>query len=343
LDLIATKSLTRAFPLNPVFFYTLRLSSIATMAQQPASSTAVTPLDVAVLDVFTREALQGNALAVVPNASALSDAQMQALARETNLSETTFVFPRPEEIEAVEGIKVRIFTVAEELPFAGHPTLGTAAFLYEARQRRHATIVLDLLCGKVPVTFTPQADGSAFGQMTQREPVFGPELPGASFTQGTGCIVRLDPALPVQTVSTGIPFCIVPVASRADLDALSFNHAQAAMFLSEVGAKFAYFITKDSGAQAESAGSVASHHFIARMIFYNGEDPATGSAAGCATSYLVRNGALPPNAPAVISQGSHMARPSLIHVMADRAEDGRVHNVRVGGYTRHVMRGQYFL
>src|SRR4026207_1501892 len=105
------------------------------------------------VDVFTQTPLAGNPLAIFPDARGLNDAEMQALAREMNLSETTFVFPRDAATEAREGKKVRIFTVEAELPFAGHPTLGTALYLYasESNQEKPAEIALDLKAGKIPV------------------------------------------------------------------------------------------------------------------------------------------------------------------------------------------------
>ena len=122
------------------------------------------------IDVFTRQALAGNQLAVFTDARGLSDAEMQSLARETNLSETTFVFPRDQKTEQEQGVRVRIFTVGEELPFAGHPTLGTAFVL---RGSGHTEKVeLDLRIGKIPVRFS-QKDGALFGEMTQRDPEFG--------------------------------------------------------------------------------------------------------------------------------------------------------------------------
>src|SRR6478672_910646 len=109
------------------------------------------------LDVFTRELLQGNPLAVFHDGCGLTDEEMQALAREMNLSETTFILPRDPALEAKEGKQVRIFTVEEELPFAGHPTLGTALHLYASELASNSTksdqITLDLKAGKIPVRF----------------------------------------------------------------------------------------------------------------------------------------------------------------------------------------------
>src|SRR5213082_2221466 len=106
------------------------------------------------LDVFTRTPLAGNPLAIFTDARGLTDKQMQALAREMNLSETTFILPREPEIEATNGKRVRIFTTREELPFAGHPTLGTALYLYSTTDTAPDEIVLDLNVGKIPVRFT---------------------------------------------------------------------------------------------------------------------------------------------------------------------------------------------
>src|SRR6266446_4962941 len=135
------------------------------------------------LDVFTRTPLQGNPRASVKMASGLNDDEMQALAREMNLSETTFIFPRDPATEAKQGKKVRIFTVMEELPFAGHPTLGTALHLYASApdSQKSAEITLDLKVGKIPVRFTANSenagrkrvDGQVYGEMRQRDPEFG--------------------------------------------------------------------------------------------------------------------------------------------------------------------------
>jgi len=137
------------------------------------------------LDVFTRRPLAGNPLAIFTDARGLTDKQMQALAREMNLSETTFILPREPELEATYGKRVRIFTTREELPFAGHPTLGTALYLYSTTNTAPDEIVLDLNVGKIPVRFTAdstrardnRAEGDVFGEMRQRDPEFRAILP----------------------------------------------------------------------------------------------------------------------------------------------------------------------
>jgi trans-2,3-dihydro-3-hydroxyanthranilate isomerase len=122
------------------------------------------------VDVFSSRALEGNPVAVFTDARGLSDADMQAIALETGLSETTFIIPRDEATERADGVMMRIFTVAEELPFAGHPTLGTASVVAHAR---HVTeVALDLKVGRIPISFKAAPDG-LFGEMTQRDPEFG--------------------------------------------------------------------------------------------------------------------------------------------------------------------------
>jgi trans-2,3-dihydro-3-hydroxyanthranilate isomerase len=295
------------------------------------------------LDVFTRNPLEGNQLAVVPDARGLSDAEMQAVARETNLSETTFIIPREAAIEREHGAKVRIFTVAEELEFAGHPTLGTATLLH--RMRGENEIVLDLRAGKVPVRFSAR-DGGVFGEMTQRDPVFGS-------IHSKDALARevlewqpsdLDPDLPVQTVSTGLVFAIVPVASVKKLTTLAFDWKRAEAYLAKTDAKFLYFIARNNEGEAgeTKSGTMPAKRFRARMIFYNGEDPATGSAAGCATAWLVEHGAIATEEPAVIEQGVEIRRPSQMHVRATKTAGG-VRDVRVGGYAVEVTRGELTL
>src|SRR6266571_1270732 len=177
------------------------------------------------LDVFTQTPLSGNPLAIFPDARGLSDAEMQALAREMNLSETTFILPRDAATEAGEGKKVRIFTVEAELPFAGHPTLGTALYLYasESNQKKPAEISLDLKAGKIPVRFTANSentganrvDGQVFGEMRQRDPEFGTTFSREEVARVIGTAAdEIPPEWPIQIVSTGFPFAIVHFATR---------------------------------------------------------------------------------------------------------------------------------
>ena len=297
------------------------------------------------LDVFTQKPLEGNPLAVFPDAHGLSDTEMQALAREMNLSETTFILPRDAAIETQEGKKVRIFTVEAELPFAGHPTLGTTLYLYasEPSQTKPAEITLDLKAGKIPVHFTANSenaghervDGQVFGEMRQCDPEFGTPLLREDVARVIGIAVdEISSEWPIQPISTGLTFTIVPFRNRQTLSDLKFTYVQAAEFLRKSGANLFYFLCterREGGLEAR-----------ARMFFYGGEDPATGSAAGCAASWMVQHGVAKNDEQVVIRQGVECLRPSEMHVRATR-DEGRVINVRVGGYAVEILRGTVVL
>ncbi len=282
------------------------------------------------LDVFTNRPLEGNQLAVLPDARGLSDEEMQRLARETNLSETTFVFPRDPEVEQREGHKVRIFTVNEELPFAGHPTLGTAWCLYQHAPA--SEIVLDLKVGRVPVSFE-QREGQLFGEMRQVDPTFGRNHSHAEVANVLGIpVAELDESLPIQSVSTGMWFTIVPFRSLVTLQNLKVSWHQMEPYLRGLGDNsFFYFVCR------ETVNPHATLH--ARMIFYNGEDPATGSAAGCCTAWAVRNGVLASGQQGLIEQGLEARRPSAIYIRAENV-DGEIKNIRVGGHVVQIIDGR---
>jgi trans-2,3-dihydro-3-hydroxyanthranilate isomerase len=292
------------------------------------------------VDVFTQTPLAGNPLAIFPDGRGLSDEEMQALARETNLSETTFILPRDPGIEAREGKKVRIFTVEEELPFAGHPTLGTALYLYasESNSEKAARITLGLKAGKIPVSFKPNSehagnrvDGQVFGEMRQRDPEFGTPLSREDVARVIGIDVDEIPSeWPIQPVSTGLTFTIVPFRNQQTLSNLKFSYAQAAEFLRNTGANFFYFLCSE-----RRDGPLEVR---ARMFFYGGEDPATGSAAGCAASWLVKHGIGNSEEQMLIRQGAECRRPSEMYVRATRQAE-RVTDVRVGGYAVEILRG----
>jgi trans-2,3-dihydro-3-hydroxyanthranilate isomerase len=282
------------------------------------------------LDVFTCRPLEGNQLAVFTDARGLSDVEMQKLARETNLCETTFILPREEAIERSEGHKVRIFTVNDELRFAGHPTLGTAWYLRQ--QSTEEEVVLDLKIGKIPVRFE-QRDGLLFGEMRQADPQFGATHPHDSIAGVLGIPVSdLDENLPIETVSTGMPFTIVPFRTLAALQKFSIGWNQMAPYLATIGnPAFFYFVCR------ETIDPNATLH--ARMIFYNGEDPATGSAAGCCTAWAVKHGVLASETQGLIEQGIETRRPSFLYIRAAMAGD-HVTNVRVGGNVVQVINGE---
>ena len=284
------------------------------------------------LDVFTSVPLEGNQLAVFPDGRGLSDEQMQALAREMNLSETTFILPRDAATERDKGVRVRIFTVTEELPFAGHPTLGTARVI---RGNANAeSVALDLNVGKIPVRFTMR-DGLIFGQMTQRDPQFGQIHSREEVARAAGLALDdIAADVPIQTVSTGNAFAIVPVKSLAVLQNLAPTWSEMNKYLSKTEARFFYFVSR------EAVNPEA--RLQARMIFYGGEDPATGSAAGPCVAWAVQHGVIPPEQQALIEQGVEMKRRSRIYVMAGK-EDYKVVNIRVGGHCVEVVRGEVSL
>ena len=208
--------------------------------------TTRTKLEYFIVDVFTDTALEGNPLAVVMNTADLSTEKMQAIAREFNLSETTFVERRAPEIEQREGVRVRIFTTQEELPFAGHPTLGTATVLRMTAPEVVAndTVTLALNVGAVPVRFA--AEGS-FGEMTQRDPEFGAELDAAEVARLCGLGAEdLNPALQPQVVSTGTAFAIVVLRSCEALGRLNMKQQEATAWLRERGARW-FFVLAPTG------------------------------------------------------------------------------------------------
>jgi trans-2,3-dihydro-3-hydroxyanthranilate isomerase len=294
-------------------------------------------LDYFIVDVFTDRALTGNPLAVVMNTSDLSTEQMQSIAREFNLSETTFVERRTAEIESTQGIRTRIFTTEEELPFAGHPTLGTASVLKIADPTLalSSTITLAENIGPIPVAFDSKRPSSSnqalYAEMTQRDPEFGPVLDSARVAELLGLAVDdLDPTHPPQIVSTGSGFAIVLLCSLEALARLNVRQQEAATYLRPLGGRWFYVTApEDDG-------------FRARMQFNGSEDPATGSAAGCAISYLVARSIVPSGQQIHARQGVEMGRPSDLFLRAN-LDTAKVTNVRVGGSTVLVATGRLLL
>ncbi|HWS17244.1 MAG TPA: PhzF family phenazine biosynthesis protein, partial [Candidatus Elarobacter sp.] len=299
------------------------------------------------VDVFTSVPLEGNQLAMFADGRSLSDTEMQAIAKETNLSETTFILPRDAATERERGVRVRIFTTTEELPFAGHPTLGTAMVLRNEALRNEALrndalrgdsgaeeVVLDLNVGRIPVRFSTR-DGLPFGTMTQRDPEFKQKHSREDIARAAGLAIDdIADDLPIQTVSTGNPFAMVPLKSLAVLQNLSPTWATMKTYLEKTDAKFLYFVSRetlDPEARLQS-----------RMIFYNGEDPATGSAAGPCAAWAVQYGVVPADEQVLMEQGVEMKRRSRIFFSAGRNGD-KIVNVRVGGHVVEVVRGEFIL
>ena len=169
------------------------------------------------------------------------------------------------------------------------------------------------------------------------------ELPVVTWLCVAGTACRFggptgDPSLPIETVSTGVAFTVTPLKSMAVIQKLRVDTNRAAEYLEKTGGKFFYFVAR------ETVDPAARLH--ARMIFYNGEDPATGSAAGCTAAWMVAHGVADPDQRVLIEQGIEMHRPSRIFVRASRENspsDNRIVNVRVGGNAIEVMSGEVFL
>jgi trans-2,3-dihydro-3-hydroxyanthranilate isomerase len=298
------------------------------------------------IDVFTSKRLQGNPLSVFIDGRGLSDSEMQDLARETNLQETTFVFPSDPKIEREQGVKVRIFAPDGELPFAGHPTLGTASVLRslhpnnERVDQQHARvsteIILSLKVGKVPVAFREDAEG-VFAEMRQPEPVFMDTHDRNAVAAALGLKPdQIEADLPLQTVSTGLPFVIVPLTHLSTLQSLRVNLEKVYDYLKWDGPirRDFYYVTRDTGDPKVG--------LRARSIYPTGEDPATGSAAGCTSAWMVKNGIARTEETVLIRQGVEINRPSDIFVRASKSSES-VTNVRVGGHTVQIMKGEVSL
>ena len=286
----------------------------------------------ATVDVFTNHQLEGNQLAVFPNARGLTDGEMLAIAREFNLAETTFVLRRNRPTEKAKGIRTRIFSKKEEMPFAGHPTLGTAAVLRDIEEGDD--VLLELNVGPVPVRFSDRG-GQAFGEMTQIDPTFGTVHNRERVAKAIDVPVQeLDSALPIQTVSTGLPFAIVPFLRLASLQQWSPNWSRMEEYLKQTDARFFYAICR------ETVAPDADVH--ARMAFHGGEDPATGSAVGPMAAWMVRNGLVASGSQIEVEQGLEIDRPSRIYARADLSGE-RLTDVRVGGFCASALHGELSL
>ncbi len=295
------------------------------------------------VDVFTDRPFGGNPLAVFPEAEGLASEQMQKLAREMNLSETTFVLP-PQTPEA--DFKVRIFTPAKELPFAGHPVVGThwvLAHLGRVTLSEPITQVrFELGVGVLPADLHVSGGQVERVVMTQDKPTFhavledvadlaaGLGLPPESITQ-TG--------LPVQVVSTGAPQMIVPIRSLSEvqsLDAGSLNTTALNRACHAVDTNCVHVFTLET----ERPEATVHVRMFAPMLGVP-EDPATGSSNGAMGAYLVHHRAVPVTEPTtyiVSEQGSEIGRPSTLYVEVD-SQGGEISAVRVGGKVAPVADG----
>lgn len=292
------------------------------------------------LDVFTARRFEGNQLAVFLDARDVDERLMQTIAREMNFSESTFLLPaeRPD-----TDIRMRIFTPGVELPMAGHPTIGTTFALARTGSIAHGRghFVFGLGVGPTRVELKWEGDDLAFAWMDQRPPdVRQPVVPVDAVARAVG----VDPAahrrtgLPMQEISCGVPYILLPVATRADVDSAAPDMAvlrglESAFGVDHIGV---YLFSTEDRADAVTA---YSRMFAAGLGI--AEDPATGSACGPLGSYLVQQGLVTGEAATrmVSWQGVAMGRPSRIHIAITQKPDGTIARVQVGGQAVVVARG----
>lgn len=291
-------------------------------------------------DVFTRTCFGGNPLAVLTDARGLSTARMHQVTREFNYSETVFVLP-PD--DPAHTRKLRIFTPGRELPFAGHPTVGTALVLARAGEIALAgettRIVFEEGVGPIPVTLTARGGSADFAELTAaRLPEVGPEPPPR---EALAAVLSLSPddlldgEWAPQGVSCGVPFLIVPVRDRETLGRVRVDRAAYDAALSHYWATEIYVLARDP----ELPGSDLRARMFAPSLGI-AEDPATGAAATALAGYLApRDRRTGPTLTWVVEQGFEMGRPSLLHVQADLGAEGKVTAIRVGGSAVSVCEG----
>jgi trans-2,3-dihydro-3-hydroxyanthranilate isomerase len=279
-----------------------------------------------IVDVFAEERYAGNQLAVVRGGADLSDKTLQKIALEMNYSETTFVLS---DEETDGGYDVRIFTPGEEVPFAGHPTLGTAYVIqHELLAGPVERITLNLKAGEIPVTF-----GEVLW-MRQLPPAFGATVDSASLARALNLeTADLDDHYPVQEVSTGLPALIVPLR---DLDALRRCKVDWERYTELAGpGKNLYVFCPEP--HEDGPGDLSARMFANDLGVP--EDPATGSAAGCLAAYLLEHSYLGTDSVDVrVEQGYEIGRPSLLYLRA--ASEADEMRVDVGGKVQMVARGE---
>jgi len=286
-----------------------------------------------IVDVFAEQKYAGNQLAVVRDARSLPDVQMQKIAKEMHFSETTFILS---DKKRKGGYDVRIFTPEHELPFAGHPTLGTAYVIQQKVIRKNVDkLVLNLGVGQIPVTFSYREKLPDTLYMKQAEPIFGQSFDAGTISEILSLGFKdIDERFPIQEVSTGVPFIIVPLKS---LDAMKRARI--------VRDKYFGLVEKT---QAKSILIFCSETYsrendlnVRVFADYLGvpEDPATGSANGCLAAYLTRHRYFgKPQVNVRVEQGYEIGRPSLLLLKAE--ERAWKIDVFVGGRVVMVAEGK---
>lgn len=289
-----------------------------------------------IVDVFAEKPFAGNQLAVVRGGWSLNDSEMQAIAREMHFSETTFLLA---ESPRDGGYDVRIFTPEAEVPFAGHPTLGTAhvirAEILHGNQER---ILLNLKVGQIPVTHRPGADGAGLYWMDQIEPEFGKVLPREVLAPVLGLeIDDLDERFAIEEVSTGLPTLIVPLRNLAAVQRARIVADPYSALMEGAWAQ-PILVFAPEPRRADNHATVR----VFAPCFGVPEDPATGSSNGCLAAYLVQHRFFGDERIDIrVEQGFEIHRPSLLHLRA--AKEARHIRVSVGGQVISVARGEFCL
>ena len=286
-----------------------------------------------ILDVFAEEKYAGNQLAVIRDAGALSDSQMQKIAKEMNYSETTFILS---EQEQNGGYDVRIFTPEIEVPFAGHPTLGTAFVIQHEIIKKPVELVnLNLKVGQIPVTFNYKGEQTEILWMKQIEPIFGQSIEPQAIAEVLGIDKGdIDERFLIQEVSTGIFFIIAPLKT---LDAVKRSRVVRDKYFKLVENLQAKAILVFCPQTYNSDNDLNARMFC---DYYGiAEDPATGSANGCLAGYLAKYRYFGSNQiDARVEQGYEIGRPSLLYLRA-QDKDGKI-DVNVGGKVVMVAKGE---
>jgi trans-2,3-dihydro-3-hydroxyanthranilate isomerase len=300
------------------------------------------------VDVFTDRPFGGNPLAVFPEAEDLTADEMQSLAKEMNLSETTFVVPATKGSGA--DFRVRIFVPDMEVPYAGHPTLGT--FFVLAREGRIklkepvTTVKMEVKAGVMPVEIYSEGGKVTKVVTVQNKPEFGRVFEDTRpFADALSLSASdLDPKrMPIQLVSTGLPWVIVPVKSRKAVEKASGNASAFAEAIKPLPKNVVdLYVTCLEPLYKSSTTHSRGFSLVSRNVV---EDPATGSASGCLGAYLVSKNLVPVKdvTRIVNEQGYEIGRPSTIHIEVRTREGSDIEQVRVGGSIVHMMDGHAYL
>lgn len=286
-----------------------------------------------IVDVFAEQKYAGNQLAVFRNAQGLPSEEMQKIAKEMGFSETTFILS---EIPRDGGYDVRIFTPAAEVPFAGHPTLGTAYVIrHEIVGQTVDRVNLNLKIGQIPVVFEPQAGGEDIPWMTPKEATFHEVFQAREIAPLLRVRLEdIDGDFPIQTVSTGLPFVFVPLRSLDAVRRAAIVKDQWLEWVRDRRAKMVFLFCRQT---IEPQNQIHARMFA---DYYGiAEDPATGSANSCLAAYLVKHRYFGMDRIDVrVEQGYEIGRPSRLYLRA-RQENGRI-EVNVGGKVVPVAKAE---